>query len=506
VGRVKRNILASIVGQAAVPLAMLASMPFYIRLMGMESVGLIGLFVAIQALARLVDAGLSMTLARELARLSVDRDNAGQMRTLLRTLAVVYWGIGACVGLALIAAASVIAHRWVQPEQLSVETVTRTVALMGLTVALQWPSILYQAGLIGLQRHVSLAAIDVATAALRFLGVIPVLWLLSPTIQCFFIYQAAILAVRTALVGGWLWRKMPRSDQPPAFQWRALKSVWRFAAGVGGAGFARILLTHGDKVILSKMLSLEMFGYYSVAAMLAMGLQVIWYPVFMAVQPRLTELIARDQIDRLVQLYHRASQLISALLMPVAVVLVLFSREILLLWTADASLATNGKMVLSFLAAGACAYGLFAGPFALQMADGRTRLVLAAHAVAAALLIPLMIAMTSHLGPPGAAAAWLIANVCVFLIGGALMHRRVLRAETWRWVAKDIALPLVAVGIAVGLGRWVAPADASRLVLAAWLAGVAVIAFAAAFLAAPDLRKSVWAFLRRARPQSPQPL
>jgi len=68
--------------------------PLYIKFLGIEAYGLIGLFMTMQALFMLLDMGLGATVNREMARLSVLPDKAQEMRDLVRSLEVIY-----CFGL-----------------------------------------------------------------------------------------------------------------------------------------------------------------------------------------------------------------------------------------------------------------------------------------------------------------------------------------------------------------------------------------------------------------------
>ena len=78
----------------------LVFVPLYIKFMGIESYGLVGIFASLFALFGLLDMGLSTTLNRELARLSAVPDRAGEMRNLVRTLEIIYWGMAVVIGIA----------------------------------------------------------------------------------------------------------------------------------------------------------------------------------------------------------------------------------------------------------------------------------------------------------------------------------------------------------------------------------------------------------------------
>ena len=90
--------------------------PLYLKYLGIESYGLIGLFVSLMALLSIMDMGLSSTLSRELARLSVIPGTEQESRDLVRTMELVYWTIGALLALSTIALAPHLASFLAEPE------------------------------------------------------------------------------------------------------------------------------------------------------------------------------------------------------------------------------------------------------------------------------------------------------------------------------------------------------------------------------------------------------
>ena len=100
------------------------------------------------------------------------------------------------------------------------------------------------------------------------------------------------------------------------------------------------------------MLSLEMFGYYTLASMVAMSLGRLSGPVFLSIYPRLTQLVSLGYQDGLKQLYNKSCQLISVLILPIAIVVSFFSYEILLLWTKSPTMAEKTHLLVSILICG----------------------------------------------------------------------------------------------------------------------------------------------------------
>ena len=84
-------IVSSFVGRGWGTLLTILFMPIYIRILGIEFVGLLGFFAAIQPILNLLDMGLSSALNREMARLSASPQERSQQRDLVRTLEQPDW-------------------------------------------------------------------------------------------------------------------------------------------------------------------------------------------------------------------------------------------------------------------------------------------------------------------------------------------------------------------------------------------------------------------------------
>ena len=98
----KRNIIANFSGNIWQILMGLMFIPLYIKFMGVESYGLIGFYATLLTIFGLLDMGLSNTLNREMARLSVLPDKEQEMRNLVRTLEVIFWSIAIFVGITVV--------------------------------------------------------------------------------------------------------------------------------------------------------------------------------------------------------------------------------------------------------------------------------------------------------------------------------------------------------------------------------------------------------------------
>ncbi len=449
----KKNIGANFAGSIWQAVMGLVFVPLYIKFIGIESYGLIGFYTTLQAVFGLLDIGLGSTLTREMARLSVFPDKNREMRDLVRTLELIYWGIAIFVGLVVVSLSSVIANHWIKAGNLSVNTVENAVLLMGIVMVFQMPGSFYSGGLMGLQKQVMLNMINIIMSSLRSIGAVLVLWLVSPTIYAFFMWQLFINLLNVLLISYFLWRSLPASEKRAEFQLQHLRDVWRFAAGMGGTAVFSVILTQVDKVILSKILTLEMFGFYMLASVVAMSLGRIFTPVFFSIYPRFTQLVSINNMAELRQLYHSVSQFFAVLIFPVAIVVAFFSYEVLLIWTQNPATAGNTHLIVSIMICGTALNGITNPAYALQLAFGWTALPFYKNVIAVIVLVPLIVFFTIRYGAIGAAGVWLLLNIGFLSIEIPVMHSRILKEEKWKWYLKDVSVPLVTCILVAGTGR-----------------------------------------------------
>jgi O-antigen/teichoic acid export membrane protein len=142
--QVKRNIIANYIGGAWSALMGIAFVPLYIRYLGMEAYGLIGIFALLQSWLALLDLGLTPTVGREMARLSVGSHTAQSIRDLLRSIEWIYIGIAALVAVTLFLSAHWLATEWIRVDNLSRSTVADALAITGYVIALRWIAALYR--------------------------------------------------------------------------------------------------------------------------------------------------------------------------------------------------------------------------------------------------------------------------------------------------------------------------------------------------------------------------
>jgi O-antigen/teichoic acid export membrane protein len=314
------------------------------------------------------------------------------------------------------------------------------------------------------------------------------LWLISPTLKTFFVAQAAANLFQTVTSGWCLWQSLPRTGAKPVFRIELVRVLARFAGGVTGISVTAVILTQLDKLILSKTLTLEAFGYYAIAGTLASGLYIFITPIFGVFFPQFSQLVAKGDRPSLARLYHIGCQLMSVLVIPVAAVMVIFSRQLLWLWTHDVNIVASDSLVLSLMVIGNCLSGLVNVPYAVQLAHGWTNLALYTNIAAIAVCAPAIYFLSIRFGAVAGASVWVALTLGIMLTNIALSHRRYDLGLSFRWYVSDVGRPALAAISVVALARLVQPHIGLFAKSLPFFGVVTTIAVAAAVASAPAVR------------------
>jgi O-antigen/teichoic acid export membrane protein len=446
---IRKNLLANLAGTFWTAVLNLAAVPVYIGIVGVEAYGLVGFYATIQILFSILESGLGAAGQREFARYTTDPARGRELSRLIGLLEVIYWSLAITGGIAIAASSPWLAGNWLNLGRLGVGEVTFAIALMGVAFVGRLPSLLYGGGLMGLQRQVPLNVIKASVDTARVVTTILTLWFISPTMPAFFAVQVLFELLNTALLRGFLKSYFPALGTAKGLRLADLHGVWRFASGMSGVSLLVVILTQLDKVILSKLLSLEAFAHYMIAGTLSLGLILLVRPIVSATFPKFTQLVEVSDQPQLQRVYHTSAQLMSLTIIPVALVLAFFSHEVLFVWTGNVALASNADLILTLLVLGTALNGLMSLPYALQMAYGWVKLAFYLNLGAVIVIAPLIVLMATWYGAEGAALIWLVLNAVCVLIGVWVMHRRLLPGELWKWYLVDVGRPLAAALVAV---------------------------------------------------------
>lgn len=436
----KATFVANTLSQVFVTALAILLVPVYLRWLGAEAYGLVGLFATLQAWFNLLDMGLTPTLAREASRFHVGAMSVQAFRQLFRAMGLVFAGLALLGGLLLWGLAPWVEAHWLQRQTLSADEVLWSLRAMAMAVVLRWVAGLYRGFLSGTDRQVGLAAVTVVMACIRYLGVLAAMAWWGATVEVFFDFQLLAALLETLVLVIWTHGVLPTPPKPLGWSLGAMRPVLGMGLSLAFASSVWVLVNQADKLLLSGLLPLADYGLFSLAVVLASGVMVLSAALSQALMPRLAALHAQGQNDVMMLLYGRGTRWMSALGFGGALALAMLAEPVLLAWTGQQVIASKMSGVLALYALGYGFACLAAFPYYLQYALGYLRLHVWGNALMLLVLVPAVWWVAPLWGGLGTAMVWLILNFCFGAFWGGVVHRRYWPQQHLLWLGRDIAL------------------------------------------------------------------
>lgn len=485
--RIYSSILSNGLSRIAIGVLNIVVVPLYMKHLGMEAYGLVGFFTILQNFLIVFDFGISAALTRSLSQHSNDSNRAQDSRNLARTLEIIYWSISIVAGLIIGLISPLIASHWIKRVELSEQQVLLTLWSMAIAIIFQFPVSFYTAGLVGLQKQVEQSILNVVLWTLRCLGVLAVMSASEDKLQAFFVWNIIVSALSAICMREFFWHFIPKAKEKTRFSKVLLSSVWKFALSVSAVTVLLLIFNNSDKFILSGRLDLTHLGYYMAAWQIAAVLYILYMPIYTAYYPVFTQLYAANDSIALKKAFHRASQLMSVLVIPVVMVIMAFTPEILQIWTHKPDVVQNSSPIVRAFMPGALAGAFFYVPWAIEQARGQVHKLVIYPVIGICLLVPVLLILANQYGAVGGAISWMLTNI--FLMGGMSVYvlRTSLRGELLNWLIFDIGIPFCSCLLITLLARYFFPSNLASLSALLCLALVWAIAASATAVASPLL-------------------
>lgn len=438
----KRNIIFNYVGQFYVGFIGIAILPLYLKYLGPEEYGLIGIFTLIQAWMQILDLGLSPTLSKEIA--SSDKTSSlNKIRTLIRSLETIFICIALIAGTAIISASNWISLNWLKLHTVSIETASTCIIIMGLIIAIRWPVSLYKSGINAYEHQVLQNIITFIIVTLRFPLTLTLVMFGKIDIVGYFIAQLLISIFELLLFRLKLYQLLPKAlNKTPLFSRSEIKRVAPFALSVAYTGLLWVVATQIDKLILSSTLTLKDYGYFTLVASICSAIVVISAPISTAILPRLISNLSQGKNEDMLKLYRSSSRMVTCILAPVVITIAMYPFELVYAWTGSNEAATWTKQVLPLFIIGNGLIALTSFPSYIQYAHGKLKINIVFNTITTVLFIPTMYYAAVNYGPIGAGYAWVTFRALSLFALSYIVHSTFTKTITTKWLVQDILGPI----------------------------------------------------------------
>lgn len=481
-----RTISANYLAQIYSALLNVILMPVFIKYMGAEAVGLIGFSLTLTIFFSLIDSFFSQNLIRELA-LYKKFENNSVTGDLIRTIEIISFFFVILVFFLFFIFAHWFSTAWFKIVETDIDSVIISIKLIGILIGLRYFEGLYRNCLVGLNKIVLLSNILIVSATLRALGSILILIFYSSDIGVYFIWQISVAVITIIPLfiitinntgGGKISRK---------FALNTIRKDKSFSLGMFFHTLLVVTLTQGDKILLSKLLTLTEFGYYSIAASIAGVVLMLVTPVTQTIFGRLVLKIENGLLKELAAIYHFGCQFVTVVSGSFSIIVIFYSKSILNFWLGPESVTENLPNLVAILVAANFIGGALWMPNILQFAYKYTKLTIISNIIAILFYFSLILFVVPEFGSIGAGILLFAINFGLLLIGiYFFMYKKFLQLERNKWLFTDLFLIVIAQSLLVYLSKFIYFDSFFQMV---FLSLLFLITFFISFITAPDLRK-----------------
>jgi O-antigen/teichoic acid export membrane protein len=406
-----RNTAANLSGQLLYPVLALVMVPFYVRHLGVEGYGLIGLLALSVSLLGVFSRGLGTATQREFGRRS-GTPAAATLRRLLRSLEVLYWAIGGALTVALSALALTVGPRWIQAQAFPPQTVRICLVLLAVRVSLAFPHSVYQSAFLGLQRQVLGNALNAAIALTSAAGGI-VAVLVFHSLIAFYVSECVNAAVHLLILRTVAFRILP--DAPAYVDRAEIRGLLGISVALIWTNGIGMLITNLDRLAVTAVLPVASLGVYTIAVMGGRLVSLLYNPYLQAVYPQTCQVALQGSAEDQTRDLLRNAAVLAVVTAGCGLPLSVFSAEVLTLWVRDKEMVVSGAPAMAIYVIGSLAVAFAAVFYQWQTATGRTGFAVRFNTIALFWFPALLWALVSRLGLPGAAMTWAVYGLAVWV-------------------------------------------------------------------------------------------
>jgi len=355
-GIVSINIISNFLSRIWLALISLISIPYIVTHLGANAYTVLSLSLVVVGYFALLDLGLGKAIVKFVAEYNALSEKE-RIRKLIGT-SIVFYVVMGFVGAIILAALTNLLTTKVLKIPVELQDTSKIVFyLTSLALLFRIPQILFASIPTGYQKIHLLNIVNVIVNTLKILITVSLLYLgfflVSIVIAnlCLGIIQLACLV--------WLSKKLlPHKAFYPSFDVHIAKQIFRFSVNTFIADFMGVIIVHLDKFLIGVFLPIANLAYYTVAFELASQIWEVPANITSAAYPAFSEAHANGEKDRMVQLYIKISKFIMIGTTYIAIVIIVFAKEILTYWINE-DFAAKGATTLRIFFGGWRSYQQF---------------------------------------------------------------------------------------------------------------------------------------------------
>lgn len=452
---VAKNSIANLIGGLAGPLISLVMTPFYLRVLGLEGIGVMGLMTMMNTISGIFIAGITRTYQKEISQATTSAPG---------TIRHLFWGglmVFGVLGVVIFVVFQIFGHfslDGIAAGAASPEVLNRCIIYIGLQIALIYPQTLLASTLIALSDQVVLNYLGAGMALVLAAGAWTALsvW---PRLDVLFLCQLLTLCIIILLLAARCSKMLTQfrgSRETSAFLevWREKwkQSGWlalqlTFHEGLG------VMISQVDRILITAYLPLTSLAAYNLGANPARVMSLTTAPINTAVFPEICKFSASERDKNALGEYAGRICFLLVLLSAMGLMVVIPCANILLdLWLGAGNVPEGTAECLTILSSANLAIVVSILFYNVTIAYSDVKYAIVKNLVAIVAIPLLGLWLINKWQIAGVACCALIYSLASILICAAMVYSKYANfREGRKWILSSIAVVVTGVGISAAL-------------------------------------------------------
>lgn len=445
------DISLALLARIAPGLLSILAVPLYVRILGADQYGAVGLFMTVQMFVGLLDLGFSVAISREASWLTGHGASRRDLGCLLRTAEIFFWGMALVIAMAGFALGDDILQ-WIFGVDIAFVGLSGFVsALLFLAIAARFPFSAYYAHISGRGYVAQANLIILAGDSMRVVGTIGLLLAYGDSLALFFGWHALISVAMSFIGRLHAHRNLGMGECGYRFDVAIVRKLRAFAFGSSILTLLFVAANSLDKVLLPRFLSASDFGYYIVVSQLASTVFMVTHAIWGGVHPRMLIEISTGNSVRGRRIYSIAASLMTAVCAGSVIAASTSGRDFLALWIGSGVDASEFSVVLTVLVLGYSFAALSHLAFTIQHAVKSVLVSVLVLGLAVPVVPLLAYSVWGEFNPLRGGFAWSVIYFCLFC-SGCITYLKHGRDFFGMWMLR-ICIPMaLVVGVSICLG------------------------------------------------------
>ncbi len=411
ISRLSKNIVYNFFGQGLLLLLGFVAVKYVFKQLGEDALGIIYFTLTMNSvLCTVLELGISTTTVREVS--AHFNDEPEYIRDLIRTASLFYWGGFLLLAVVVYFGAPFLVEKWINLESMDTATATLVLQIMGISALVGLPRTLYMSLFRGLQRMEFNNIIDVAATALQQFGIILILvmggallhvvyWIAASFGICILFY---VLAVQRFFS----WRALV-----PAYCPSVVRRNIRYSSSMTSISLFSMVHLQADKLIVSKLLPIGLFGYYGFASSVISKSRFLTSAVSLAAFPSFSSLFKEGDRATMMSQYRKLHDFLCFGTVFVFAAIP-FATLPLFGYLFNPEVAETLLLPVTFLTIGYYMNATLYVPYVFSLAVGKPGISARSNFYALFVVLPVTAALIYHFGLAGAGFSWVFYHLFAY--------------------------------------------------------------------------------------------